>query len=76
MRENHLTSSFLKGINPAVVALIIFVCINLGQNALVDVWTVLALLAGLAVMLFTNAQPYVLVLAGFVLGILRVLIMM
>jgi chromate transporter len=74
MRENHLTSSFLKGINPAVVALIIFVCINLGQNALVDVWTVLALLAGLAVMLFTNAQPYVLVLAGFVLGILRILI--
>jgi len=25
-------------------------------------------------MLFTNAQPYVLVLAGFVLGILRILI--
>jgi len=74
MRENHLASSFLKGVNPAVVALILFVCISLAQNALVDVWTVLALLAGLAVLLFTKAQPYVLVLAGFVLGILRVLI--
>ncbi|MEL7627023.1 MAG: chromate efflux transporter [Anaerolineaceae bacterium] len=74
MRENHLTSSFLKGVNPAVVALILFVSINLAKNALVDVWTVLALLAGVAVLLFTEAQPYVLVAAGFVLGILRVLI--
>ena len=74
MRENHLASSFLKGVNPAVVALILFVCISLGQNALVDIWTVFALLAGLAVLLFTKAQPYMLVLAGFVLGILRMLI--
>ncbi|MDD4577394.1 MAG: chromate efflux transporter [Anaerolineaceae bacterium] len=74
MRENHLTSSFLKGINPAVVALILFVSYSLAQNALVDVWTVLALVGGLAVLLFTQAQPYVLVGAGFVLGILRILI--
>ncbi len=74
MRENHLASSFLKGINPAVVALILFVCINLAQNALVDIWTVVALLAGLAVLLLTKAQPYVLILAGFILGFLRILI--
>lgn len=76
MRENHLASSFLKGVNPAVVALILFVCVSLAQNALVDVWTVLALLAGLAVLLLTKAQPYVLVLAGFVLGILRIFVFM
>ena len=74
MRENHLTGSFLKGINPAVVAMILFVCINLAQNALVDVWTILALAGGLAVLLFTEAQPYVLVVAGLILGVLRVLI--
>ena len=74
MRENHLASSFLKGVNPTVVALILFVCINLARNALIDVWTVLVLLAGLAVLLFTKAQPYVLVIAGFVLGIAKVLI--
>ena len=74
MRENHLASSFLKGVNPTVVALILFVCINLARNALIDVWTVLAMLAGLAVLLFTKAQPYVLVIAGFVLGIAKVLI--
>ncbi len=49
----------------------LFVCINLAQNALVDIWTILAMLAGLAVLLFTEAQPYVLVIAGFAIGILR-----
>jgi chromate transporter len=72
LRENHLTSSFLKGINPAVVAMILFVCISLGQNALVDIWTWLALIAGLAVLFFTEAQPYVLILAGLAIGILRI----
>ncbi|NLE83149.1 MAG: chromate efflux transporter [Chloroflexi bacterium] len=74
MRENHLTSSFLKGINPAVVAMILFVSYNLAQNALVDVVTISAMIGGLAVLLFTEAQPYVLVIAGFVLGILRIII--
>ncbi|MCK9246541.1 MAG: chromate efflux transporter [Anaerolineaceae bacterium] len=76
MRENHLTSSFLNGIKPAVVALILFVSINLGQNALVDVWTVLAMLAGLAVLTFTEAQPYHLIIAGLGLGIIRALLIM
>lgn len=76
MRENYLTSSFLNGIKPAVVALILFVSINLGQNALVDVWTVLAMLAGLAVLTFTEAQPYHLIIAGLGLGIIRALLIM
>jgi len=75
MRENRLTSSFLKGINPTVVAMILFVSYNLAQNALVDVVTIIAMIGGLAVLLFTKAQPYVLVIAGFVLGILRIIIM-
>lgn len=72
LRENHLTGSFLKGINPAVIAMILFVCINLGQNALVDVWTWLAMIAGFALLFFTEAQPYVLILAGFAIGILKI----
>jgi len=72
LRENHLTGSFLKGINPAVIAMILFVCINLGQNALVDVWTWLAMIIGFAVLFFTEAQPYVLILAGFAIGILEI----
>ncbi len=74
MRENHIALSFLEGVNAAVVALVLFVCINLAQNALVDIWTILAMLAGLAVLLFTEAQPYVLVIAGFAIGILRMVL--
>lgn len=58
-----------------MVALILFICITLAQNAIVDLWSVVLMLAGLAILLFTKSQPYVLVIAGFVLGLLRVLIL-
>lgn len=73
-RESELAHSFLRGVNAAVVALILFICISLGKNALVDIWTVAAMLAGLAVLLLTKAQPYILVIAGFVIGIVRLLL--
>jgi chromate transporter len=74
MRENAITSAFLKGVNAAVVALILMVCVDLARNALVDVWTALILLAGFLAMLLLKAQPYVLVLAGLAMGLIRALI--
>jgi len=74
MRENELTSAFLKGVNAAVVALILMVCVSLAQNALVDVWTVLILAAGLAALIWLKAQPYMLVLAGLALGLVSALL--
>jgi len=74
MRENAITSAFLKGVNAAVVALILMVCVDLARNALVDVWTGLLLLAGFLAMLLLKAQPYVLVLAGLAMGLIRALI--
>jgi len=75
MRENAITGAFLKGVNAAVVALILLVCVNLAQNALVDVWTIVILAAGLAVLMFTKAQPYVLVLAGLAMGLIKALVL-
>ncbi len=74
MRENAITSAFLKGVNAAVVALILMVCVSLAQNALVDVWTVLILLAGFLAMLLLKAQPYMLVLAGLAMGLINALL--
>ena len=74
MRENAISSAFLKGVNAAVVALILMVCVNLAQNALVDVWTILILAAGFLAMLLLKAQPYVLVLAGLAMGLIKALI--
>ena len=75
MRENAITSAFLKGVNAAVVALILMVCVELARNALVDVWTVLLLAAGFLAMLLLKAQPYVLVLAGLALGLIKALVL-
>ena len=75
MRENAVTSAFLKGVNAAVVALILMVCVNLAQNALVDVWTVLILMAGFLALLLLKAQPYVLVLAGLAMGLIKALVL-
>lgn len=74
MRENAISSAFLKGVNAAVVALILMVCVNLAQNALVDVWTILILAAGFLAMMLLKAQPYVLVLAGLAMGLIKALI--
>ena len=74
MRDNEVTSLFLKGVNAAVVALILMVCVNLAQNALVDGWTVLVFVAGLLAMMLLKAQPYMLVLAGLAMGLIKALI--
>lgn len=75
MRENAITSAFLKGVNASVVALILMVCVSLAQNALVDVWTVLILAAGFLAMILLKAPPYMLVLAGLVMGLVKALML-
>ncbi len=74
MRENAISSAFLKGVNAAVVALILMVCVTLAQNALVDVWTILILAAGFLALMLLKAQPYMLVLAGLAMGLIKALI--
>ena len=74
LRENEVTSAFLGGVNAAVVALILMVCVNLAQNALVDVWTVAVLVAGVLGLVLLKAQPYMLVLTGLAMGLIRALI--
>lgn len=75
MRENAISSAFLKGVNAAVVALILMVCVTLAQNALVDVWTVLILAAGFLALMLLKAQPYMLVLAGLAMGLIKALVL-
>jgi chromate transporter len=74
MRDNEVTSLFLRGVNAAVVALILMVCVDLAQNALVDGWTVLVFVAGLLAMMLLKAQPYMLVLAGLAMGLIKALV--
>lgn len=73
MRESVIAKAFLKGVNAGVVALILSVVWVLGQNSLIDVWTVLLLGLGLFVLIKAQWQPFVVVLIGLALGISRAL---
>ena len=70
-RENKFAKAFLKGVNAAVVALILAVAWSLARNALTDVWTFLLLGVGLLSLAWLRLPPYVLVLGGLALGFAR-----
>lgn len=74
MRESAIASAFLSGVNVATVALILMVSITLAQNGVVDIWTALLALAGLAGLIFLKLPPWALVLSGLAMGLLKVFV--
>ncbi len=74
MRESELASAFLSGVNVATVALILMVSVTLAQNGVVDIWTALLALGGLATLIFLKVPPWVLVLSGLALGALKIFV--
>ena len=74
MRESELASAFLSGVNVATVALILMVSVTLAQNGVVDIWTALLALGGLAALIFLKVPPWVLVLSGLAMGALRIFV--
>jgi len=71
--DSKAAKAVLEGVNAGVVALIISIAVTMAKNAIVDVWTGLLLAAGLAALLLLKLTPYWLVLAGFLVGIAKVL---
>jgi chromate transporter len=74
MRESEVASAFLSGVNVATVALILMVSITLAQNGVVDIWTALLALGGLAALIFLKLPPWVLVLSGLAMGALKIFV--
>lgn len=74
MRESEVASAFLSGVNVATVALILMVSVTLAQNGVVDVWTALLALGGLAGLIFLKFPPWVLVLSGLAMGALKIFV--
>jgi len=60
-------------VNAGVIALIFTIALTMAKNAVVDVWTGLLLAAGLAGLFLLKLTPYWLVLAGFLVGLAKVL---
>ncbi|MBC7261478.1 MAG: chromate efflux transporter, partial [Chloroflexi bacterium] len=71
LRTSPIAQAFLKGVNAAVVALILSVALVLLRAAITDVWTALILLGGLAVLLHFQVDTVWLVLGGIVIGLIR-----
>jgi chromate transporter len=75
LRRWAAAQAFLRGVNAAVVALILAVALALFRSAVVDVWTAAILLAGLVALLRFRADTMWLVLGGAVCGLIHYLIL-
>jgi len=74
LRRSRIAQAFLRGVNAAVVALILSALIALFRSAVVDVWTALILAAGLLVLLRFRVDSLWLVLGGAACGLVRFLL--
>jgi len=74
LQKSHLLKAFLKGVNAAVLALMLSVCLTIAKSAIVDPWTLLIFIAGLFFLLFLKVDSFWLVLGGAVIGLFRFLL--
>jgi chromate transporter len=74
LRRSAVLRAFLRGVNAAVVALILAMSVSLLRSAIADVWTALLLLAGLAALLRYRLDPLWLIGGGALLGLVHYLI--
>jgi len=73
LRKSAVALAFLKGVNAAVVALILVVSLSVFQAAIVDIWTILILAAGLVALLRFKVDAFWMVLAGALVGFIHYL---
>jgi len=71
LRQSRIAQAFLKGVNAAVVALILTVSLVLFRSAIIDVWTVIILVVGLFILLRTKVDSFWLVLGGAAVGLIH-----
>ena len=75
LRTWPLGQAFLKGINAAVVALILAIAIGLARSAIPDALALLIAAASLLLLLRYKAETWWLVAGGAVIGLIRFLLL-
>jgi len=73
LRRSPAAQAFLRGVNAAVVALILAIAIALFRSAVADIWTAAILLASLVVLLHFRLDTLWLMLGGAACGLVRYL---
>ncbi len=71
LRRSAAVQAFLKGVNAAVVALMLTVGVSLFQAAVTDLWTFLILIAGLVLVFRLKLDSTWLIAGGAVVGIVH-----
>ncbi len=74
MRTSKPLQAFLRGVNAAVIALMLTICLTIAQNAIVDIWTFLVMAAGILILFFLKWDSIWLVLGGAIIGLARYLL--
>jgi chromate transporter len=69
LRRSSAAQAFLKGVNAAVVALILSISMTLFKSAIIDVWTILILAVGLVALLHFKIDSFWLVFGGAFIGL-------
>ncbi len=71
LRNSALVNAFLKGVNAAVVSLLVSVALSLLPQAVKDWWSVVILALGLIALFRFKVDAFWVVIGGGILGILR-----
>jgi len=74
LRQSPVIQAFLRGVNAGVVALILAVSVALFRSAIVDMWTVMILIVGLAALLRFRVDTLWLVAGGAAVGLVHYLL--
>lgn len=74
MRAYKPLQTFLRGVNAAVIALMLGVALIITRNAIVDAWTFLVMLLTVMILYFFKWDSIWLVLGGALIGLLRYLL--
>ena len=74
MRAYKPLQAFLRGVNAAVIALMLSISWTVAQNAVSDIWTLLLTVASLLLLLLLKWDSLWLVLGGALIGLLHSLL--
>jgi chromate transporter len=75
LRKSAVAQAFLKGVNAAVVALILAVSLALFRSAIIDVWTVMILVVGLVLLLRFRVDSLWMILGGAAVGLIHFILL-
>lgn len=74
LQRSQLLKAFLKGVNAAVLALMLSVALTIAKSSVVDIWTLLVLIFSLICLKLWKVDSFWLVFGGAAIGVIQFLL--